>query len=187
MNLDPQQEEWKAIEDVPEYAVSNLGRVKRLKDGVNTYPGRMLKLRKNKFGYVIAQLSHSDPNKTDKKKKVWRTAHRLVLEAFVSKRPKDKDGCNHIDGDKANNNLINLEWVTHSENELHAHRIGLKDNGLGETSFNSKLKNNEVWLIKKLLANKVVTQRAIAKMFKVHFATINHINRGITWSHITCP
>lgn len=50
--------------------------------------------------------------------------HRLVLEAF---KPKDKDDnrvCNHIDGDKLNNNLNNLEWVTQSENILHAISIG---------------------------------------------------------------
>ena len=118
--------------------------------------------------------------------KTWRTAHRVVMEAFVGKRPEGRE-CNHKDGDKSNNRLYNLEWVTKSENEKHAHRIGLKNNGQGDTSYYHKLKSGEVWLIKKLLASAATNQRRIAKMFKIHFSTISHIKKETTWNHIKYP
>jgi hypothetical protein len=51
--------------------------------------------------------------------------HRLLAQAFIP-NPDGKPQVNHIDGDKKNNDLSNLEWVTQSENQLHAYRIGLQ-------------------------------------------------------------
>ena len=51
--------------------------------------------------------------------------HVLVLEAFVEARPLGLVS-NHKDGDKNNNHITNLEWVTRAENNLHAYRTGLK-------------------------------------------------------------
>ena len=51
--------------------------------------------------------------------------HRLLAQAFIP-NPDRKPQVNHIDGDKANNALTNLEWVTQSENQLHAYRVGLQ-------------------------------------------------------------
>lgn len=51
--------------------------------------------------------------------------HRLVAQVFIEN--KDNKPCvNHIDGNKSNNNINNLEWVTYSENNRHAYRTGLK-------------------------------------------------------------
>lgn len=52
--------------------------------------------------------------------------HRLLAETFIP-NPKSRRCVNHIDGNKLNNDLINLEWVTYSENHHHAYRIGLKE------------------------------------------------------------
>ena len=72
-------------------------------------------------GYVQYELSKSNKTKAYK-------AHRLVAEAFLP-NPERKREVNHIDGDKHNNKLENLEWSTSSENQLHASYIlgkGLK-------------------------------------------------------------
>ena len=72
----------------------------------------------NNCGYYRVALYNQGQSK-----KYFR--HRLVAEHFLDK-PEGKDFVNHIDGDKSNNSLENLEWVSQSENEKHAFANGLK-------------------------------------------------------------
>ena len=96
---------WKQIKGFTNYEISSLGRV-RNKDRV---------LRLQKHNYVNILLTHN-------KKQYKRYIHRLVAQAFI---PNEKEEVNHKDGNKHNNNLDNLEWVTRSENTLHAYKTGL--------------------------------------------------------------
>ena len=68
-------------------------------------------------GYLNIRLSKNNIRKTY-------SVHRLVAEAFISNL-EAKGEVNHIDGNKQNNNINNLEWVTSSENQLHAYKNGL--------------------------------------------------------------
>lgn len=70
-------------------------------------------------GYRIVTLS----TKGERKTKVFK-CHRLVAEYFIP-NPENKPCVNHIDGDKLNNDITNLEWVTYSENTVHAYSTGL--------------------------------------------------------------
>lgn len=94
------------------YEVSNYGRVKSLKRA--TTSGKVLKLYKNPNGYVYVSLCKDN---IKKQKRV----HKIVLEAFCPDHDPFKDQIDHIDGNKANNMLSNLEWVNGSENMKRAY------------------------------------------------------------------
>jgi len=107
-------EKWLNLkyEGFEQYQISNLGSVRS--------PRGIMKSRPNSRGYHIIGLRHHE---TIKQKTF--SVHRLVADHFIDK-PEGKDYVNHIDGDKNNNTAENLEWVTQSENQIHAYRIGLQ-------------------------------------------------------------
>jgi len=110
-----QQEEWKAIADSNgEYYISNQGRVKSHKFGKE----RILKPGLIGSGYQFVDLCFKG------KKPTSRTIHKLVALAFIP-NPENKPQVNHKDGDKLNNCIDNLEWVTRQENVRHAWENGL--------------------------------------------------------------
>lgn len=118
------EEIWKDIEGYEgKYQVSNLGRVKSLKrkcnvlNGYRTVNEKILNLNKNRYGYVTVNLSKNNKNKIC-------TIHRLVATAFIP-NPENKPQVNHIDGNKTNNIVENLEWVSKEENMQHAVNTGL--------------------------------------------------------------
>ena len=107
-------EVWKNINDFPNYEVSNLGRVRNeaskriLKDAIDSSTGYFkVSLQKNGKGHT-------------------KSVHRLVAETFLGLPSNSDMQVNHIDGNKSNNAVDNLEWVTKSENEKHAYENGLK-------------------------------------------------------------
>jgi hypothetical protein len=109
------------------YAVSNLGRVKRLKPARkrSTHVGRILKPGLAGHGYPVVML-HLDDG--------WsRTiyVHRLVLEEFVGPRPSEQHVVNHKNGLKSDSRLENLHWVTYSYNNQHAIDNGLRSYARG--------------------------------------------------------
>ena len=106
-------EEWRIIADFPNYEVSNYGEVRRVwKNHTNLKATAV-----NGFGYEIVHLSRNGENK-------HRPIHRLVAAAFID-NPDNLPEVNHIDGDKLNNCVSNLEWVSRSQNMKHAYSIGL--------------------------------------------------------------
>lgn len=102
-------EEWKDIEGYEGlYQVSNLGRVKRVTTG------RILKPSKHTKGYYRVELYK---NGSQSKKLI----HRLVAQVFIP-NPDNKSQVNHIDENKTNNLVSNLEWMTAKENLNHGTR-----------------------------------------------------------------
>lgn len=83
-----------------------------------TYPDRIMKLKKNKHGYMEVKLSKNGHRRD------W-MVHRLVAFAFID-QVEGKPYIDHIDGNKANNTVKNLEWVSMAENNQRAYDTGLK-------------------------------------------------------------
>lgn len=104
----------KRIAECPRYSVTSDGRV------YSHITDKFLKHSFDKNGYPQLPLREGGIY-------ITRKIHRLVAEAFLA-NPECKITVNHIDGDKTNNDVSNLEWATHSENTVHAYRTGLLDN-----------------------------------------------------------
>ena len=107
-------EEWKDIpyeivNGVKEYKISNCGRVKNHK-------GRITEGSKHESGYLWVSIALKQY-----------VLHRLVAKVFIP-NPENKEHVNHIDGNKKNACLNNLEWCTPKENSIHAHKNGLNSN-----------------------------------------------------------
>jgi hypothetical protein len=104
---------WK---DIPNY--ENLYEVNELGEVRNKKTKALLTGDINNGGYYRVCLYYGKP------KKYFR--HRLVAELFLD-NPNNYTEVNHIDGNKANNNVNNLEWVDRTKNEREARRTGLKE------------------------------------------------------------
>lgn len=110
------------------YSVSACGLVRRDAPGRSTWVGRLLGTRPTSNGYHVVALWKSRAT-------IQLGIHRIVLLAFVGQCPPGLV-VNHKDGNKSNNRLENLEYVTESENNLHTCRVLKKRiNGLGPWKF----------------------------------------------------
>ena len=165
-------ETWMGIPGYRNYAVSELGRIKRVTPGMNTFPDRLLKPPTLNSGYRIVFLRGDD--NTVKGCLV----HVLVARAFIGICPKGKE-VNHKDGDKANNRPGNLEYVTCKENQEHASRLGLKARGNRQGS--SKLTPPQVVEIRNKIAAGS-SHISIADEYKVTPTLISLIKHGHVWS-----
>jgi hypothetical protein len=109
------EEEIKQIKAYPDYYVSNLGIAYTTKISKRYNPKgemRVLQPRRHPSGYLyFGFFVGNGPNK----KRIWRRAHRVVFETFVSKIKHGLE-IDHIDGNKHNNNVTNLRLLTHAEN-----------------------------------------------------------------------
>jgi len=118
--------EWKIIEGYNDYEVSDDGQVRSFKHGKT----RILKQSSDRDGYQKISLCKDGESKTCR-------VHRLVIETFIGLCPEGKE-CNHIDGNKSNQSVENLEWITSSENQLHALKTGLKIDSCGNGTISKK-------------------------------------------------
>lgn len=119
------EEIWKDVKGFEgKYKISNLGRVMSL-NYKNTGKTGFIKPVKNKDGYLIVKI-FSD-------KRYTKSIHRLVGEAFIEK---PKLEINHLNGNKEDNSIDNLEWCTHAENERYSWKtLGKKRNGENKREY----------------------------------------------------
>lgn len=161
-------EQWKPIADFPRYTVSDHGRI------MNALSGKILNGGFDRDGYCRVCL------RTDTEKKS-KQVHSLVAAAFIGPRPTGLH-VNHIDGEKTNNHVSNLEYVTSAENTRHAIRLGLNDHK-GENHGMAKLNETEVKGICRLLADGI-KGRYLAGFYGVSEYAISDIKTGRAWGHL---
>ena len=125
------------------YLISNLGRIKGVRVEYITPT-----LGKN--GYLITSLPI-------KGKRGWYSVHRAVYETFLGEIPKGKV-INHIDGNKQNNSIDNLECITNAENTQHAYDAGLAKGLVGEDNSMSKLSAEDFLQVCQLLMEGATNQ-----------------------------
>lgn len=172
------KEIWKDIPGIPNYQASNFGRIKRLRHTRTykkyscTFKEKLLKLTITAFGYLHVNI-HSR----------CYLVHRLVLLAFVGPVPKGLV-TNHIDGNKQNNKIENLEITTYTENHLHAFRLGLRKPLQGEKAGNVKITDKQVKEIRRLYAGGQYYQKELAKKFKVSQQLVSRVIRKEIWKHL---
>ena len=104
-------EQWKTIEEAENYEVSNLGNIR------NIFTKKILKGRPSASGYLQVSIK-IDEESCFKNQYI----HRLVDQHWID-NPEHKEQVNHKDGNKSNNCITNLEWVTSSENLYHKSKL----------------------------------------------------------------
>lgn len=181
-----EKEIWKPCPEYERhYEISNFGnlRSKRVfipNDSIfgelkGTWKKQQLKNQTtNRYGYKTSKLCKEGHCRR-------LTIHRLVAKAFLP-NPENRRQVNHIDGDKTNNRLDNLEWASHSENIRHAYATGLMntDHLVGENSVNAKLTWEKVREIRKQLSEGARV-KDLAQQYGVSSGTITYIKQQKTW------
>lgn len=153
-------EEWRTVPGTDGYLeVSNEGRVRSLLRG----KPNILKATEDTNGYLRLRM-------TIHRKRYSFKVHRLVAQAFID-NPNNLPQVNHIDGNKKNNRVGNLEWVTNQQNAVHA----LK-NGLWNSVIRGSIKENEK-------RKKAIVCRKDDQ--ELHFGSISEAERYFDSRHIT--
>jgi|SRR6185369_4932266 len=147
-----------------QYEISDWGRIRNIK-------GRPLKIS-NFRGYSRISLYRRSRG-SKRHTNINQSIHRLVMEAFVG--PANGLHVNHVDGNKVNNRLENLEYVTPKENSDHAYRIGLRDH-----AHERKLTWAIIHDIRDAIS-KGIKSGVLAKKHNLCYSTVSKIRRNVVW------
>ena len=134
------EKQWKTIEWLKGYKISEYGEVFSLKNN------RILKPRYTKDGYVYHRFSNGSEEQKDIR------IHRLVAMLWID-NPNNLETVNHKDGNKQNNHYSNLEWMNRANQLQHAYDLGLKKPMQGTNHKSSKATAEQVMYIRNMYDN----------------------------------
>jgi hypothetical protein len=146
--------------DLSDYTITENGEV------INNHTLRRVKAQPNGKGYLRVRIGGKR-----------RFVHRLVAEKYIP-NPENKPQVNHKDGNKLNNSVGNLEWVTNQQNRDHAVKNGLQISG--ENCPWSKLSKKQVDFIRN---HPEITAIELSKVFGVSGSTIRDIRNFMSWKN----
>ncbi len=151
------------------------------KEGVliNQDTREIMATHKSKKGYIISNVTYSPYGDHIKK---FMSLHRLVAETFIP-NPDNKPQVNHIDGNKENNSVSNLEWVTNNENMQHAIQNGLVIPGKnkGCDSNNSNLDEDLLYSFRHMYVEQNVSAYKLSKIFSISYTSAKRIANNKTY------
>lgn len=149
------------IPNHPKYNIDKLGNV------WSTITNKYLTPQTDHRGYLVVKIAGT-----------YKSVHRLLGYAYLGLT--EDMTINHLNGDKQDNRLNNLEVCTNAENMNHAYATGVKSNPFGEQARNAKLTKEEVDEIRSNFG--VISHRLMAEKFGVHKSTISKIRTHKNWS-----
>lgn len=149
-----------------------------------TEDGRIYSGKRNKYlatrrsnrGYLLVNLSIDGERRTF-------SVHTLIAKAYIP-NPNNLPQVNHIDGNKENNSVDNLEWCTASENCVHALSEELRIPAKGKSTSNGRFEDEDIIMIRELYSSKQKTQYELAKMYGVTRSAIQQILNRTTYKHV---
>jgi hypothetical protein len=181
-------EEWRVIEEFPDYAVSSLGRVKRIK------PDRYGRMLADIILPIIGRNGYHFVNLHKDAKQHVKALHRIVCETFHGSAPSPKHHAAHNNGIPLDNRACNLRWATPSENSRDKIAHGTMRRGdkhharakpecmpRGIKHGNAKLNDAAVVAIRA----DTRPQKAIAESYGVAQSLISLVKTGKIWAHVT--
>jgi hypothetical protein len=175
-----EQEIWK---DIPGYEglyqASSLGRIRSVDRMKKDTIGRFRVFPSCIIKPLIQVAGYSQVNLYKNSVTITRRVNRLVALTFLP-NPEGKPQVNHLDGNKENNSVGNLEWATASENVAHSYNTGLRTGRRGESSNLSKLKRSDVDAIR---AAHGTPQKRLADKYQVSVSTISMIINNKIWAY----
>ena len=163
----PIDEKWLTIKNYPMYQISNYGNIKSSYHNKKNLTGTINK------GYLTVGLYHNNIRKRI-------PIHILVINTFRVCYDVNKIYVNHIDGNKLNNRLDNLEFVTPSENTLHASNNNLIKYRMGENHTHTKL---NIDIVKEIFYSNDSIKN-IANKFNISISNVYNIKGKRIWKHI---
>lgn len=155
----------------------------------STYRNKIMSPHKSKVGYMAISLHVNDDSIIDKRFKI----HRLLMQTFKPIENPEEYVVNHLDGDKLNNDLENLEWTTSIKNSNHAKENGLYKVG-NDHPFN-KYDSNVITRLCEIMETKFYFKDIVNDLYSIYSIEIKHkrkfqstiynIRQGKGWKHIS--
>ncbi len=167
-------ERWRSVVGFEDkYQVSNLGRVRKIQDGV------LVSQHLNPDGYTELALWHEGRNHYFK-------VHTLVAAAFLGPRPLGKE-VNHIDLVRSNNKASNLEYLSHAQNLAHSSANGSKFGARGERHGQAVLTRQDVIRIREARRSGYFSSYAeMSRSLNIPYHLVYRVARGIFWRELQC-